>query len=80
MCKRWSIRQIKTTGWQPQANPVERVHRWLNSSMTTLSSAFGNDWDTCVDAVIFSFNTSYHEATGFSPYNLVYGRQPMLPD
>ena len=31
MCRRWSIRKIETTGWQPQSNPVERVHRWLNS-------------------------------------------------
>ena len=80
MCTRWSIRQIKTTGWQPQANPVERVHRWLNSSMTTISKNFEDDWDLYVDAIVFAFNTSYHEATGYSPYNLVFGRQPRLPD
>ena len=80
MCKRWSIRQIKTTGWQPQANPVERIHRWLNSSMTTMNKVFGDDWDHYVDPIVFAFNTSEHESTGFSPYNLVYGRQPRMPE
>jgi len=80
MCRRWSINQIHTSGWQPQANPVERVHRWLNSSMTTLQERFGSEWDTYVDAVIFSYNVSTNDSTGFSPYKLLYGRDPRLPD
>ena len=80
MCTRWSIKAIHTTGWQPQANPVERVHRWLNSGMTTLHRRFGTEWDTYVDAVVFAFNTSYHEATGYSPFQLIYGREPRLPE
>jgi len=80
LCRRWSIRPINTTGWQPQANPIERVHRWLNSGMTSLHRRFGNEWDYYVDAVVFAFNTSAHESTGFSPYTLMHGRQPRLPE
>jgi exodeoxyribonuclease III len=80
MCKRWSIAQIATTGWQPQANPVERVHRWLNNGMTTLQQTFGPEWDTYVDALIFAFNTSKHESTGFSPFSLLYGKEPTVPE
>ena len=80
MCTRWGIKAIASTGWQPQANPVERVHRWLNSSMTPLQRKFGNEWDLYVDAVIFAFNTSHHDSTGYSPFALLYGRQPRLPE
>ena len=80
MCRQWGVRQIKTTGWQPQANPVERVHRWLNSGMSSLSSKFGSEWDNYVDAVVFAYNVSKNDSTGFSPYSLIYGRDPSLPD
>jgi hypothetical protein len=36
MCRHWGIRKLETTGWQPQANPVERAHRWLNTALTAL--------------------------------------------
>ena len=80
MCNRWSIKKIETTGWQPQANPVERVHRWINSSMTALSKSFVVDWDTYLHAVVFAYNVSESESTGYSPYFLTYGRHPRLPE
>ena len=48
--------------------------------MTTLQEKFGGEWDHFVDAVIFAYNVSVSEATGFSPFSLVYGRRPLLPD
>ena len=32
LCQRWAIRKIETTGYQPQANPVERFHRYPNEA------------------------------------------------
>ena len=40
---RWDIQHTSTGGHQPQANPVERFHKFLNSSMTMLSAKFGAD-------------------------------------
>ena len=80
MCKRWGIHKIETTGWQPQANPVERTHRWINSGMTTLYATFGAEWDRYVDAIIFAHNISENESTGFSPFQLTYGRRPAVPE
>ena len=41
MFKEWDIVHTSTGGYQPQANPVERYHRFTNSSMTMLSAKFG---------------------------------------
>ena len=75
MCKRWGIRKIETTGYQPQSNPVERFHRYLNSAMTALHGDFGLDWDRYVDAAVFTYRVSLNDATGYSPFFLLYGRE-----
>ena len=81
MCKRWCIDHLSTGGYQSQANPVERWHRYVNSSMTALSDAFGKDWDTYLQVVVFNYNVSVCESTGYSPYELMFGRpQGLLQD
>ena len=79
MFKRWGINHTSTGGYQPQANPVERYHRFMNSAMTMLSDKFGEDWPEYLPAVSFAYNASTNDATGFSPYELVYGgKRPTL--
>ena len=80
MCKRWGIQKIETTGWQPQANPVERIHRWLNAGMTTLHTALGSEWDHYVQVLTSTHNICENSSTGFTPFSLGYGRKPTLPD
>jgi hypothetical protein len=79
LCSRWGIRKIETTGYQPQANPVERFHRYLNTAMTALHQQFGMEWDTYVDAALFVYRASKCESTGYSPYFLIHGREAVLP-
>ena len=74
--KRWGIQPITTGGYQPQALPVERFHRFLNGSMTTLAAKFGEDWTTYLPAVVFAYNSSVTVSTGYSPYALLFGRNP----
>ena len=79
LCKRWNIRKIATTGEQSQSNPVERFHRYLNTSMTALHGSFGLDWDHYVDAAVFTYRVSYCEASGHSPFYMLYGREAVKP-
>ena len=79
MFKLWGISFTDTGGYQPQANPVERFHRFMNSSMTIVSKHFGADWPSYLPAVCFAYNASTNDATGFTPYELIYsGEKPTL--
>jgi hypothetical protein len=79
MFKKWGISFTSTGGYQPQANPVERYHRFMNSAMTMLAKAFGSDWPSYLPAVCFAYNASTNDATGFTPYELIFGgRKPTL--
>lgn len=37
------------------------------------------EWDEYIDLAIFSYNTSVHEGTKYSPFELVFGRLARLP-
>ena len=77
--EKWNIENIDTGGYQPQANPVERYHRFLNASMTMLCTAHGSNWPEYLPAAVFSYNSSTCESTLFTPFELIYGgRLPTL--
>ena len=79
LCKKWGIVQTNTGGYQPQANPVERVHRFMNATMTMLCDRFGENWPVHLPAAIFAYNSSTCDATGFTPFELVFaGQKPTL--
>ncbi|CAF0781627.1 unnamed protein product [Didymodactylos carnosus] len=66
--------------YHPQSNgQVERFNATFVSAIAKLTNQEINDWDEVLDAVIFAYNTGIHGTTGFSPYELVFGRKPQLP-
>jgi hypothetical protein len=79
MFKRWGIIHTSTGGYQPQANPVERYHRFMNSAMTMLSTKFGKDWPSYIPAATFAYNASICASTDSTPHELIFGgRKPNL--
>ena len=38
-----------------------------------------NDWDECIDPILFAIRTSVQESTKHSPFFLMYGREVKLP-
>ena len=38
-----------------------------------------HDWDLYLPKALMAYRTSLHEATGFTPYHLVFGHSPQLP-
>jgi hypothetical protein len=37
------------------------------------------DWPNALDGILFAHRTARHNSTGFSPYRVLYGRDPVLP-
>lgn len=79
IAKVFKIKQCKTTAFCPQSNgSLERSHHVLGEYLKQFYTKV-KDWDEWVDLAMFSYNTSVHESTQFTPYELVFGKVARVP-
>jgi len=77
--RKFKIKQFNTTAFYPQANgALERSHLVLVEFLKQFVDRF-IEWDKLLRYAAFSYNTSTHETTGYTPYELVFGRLARLP-
>src|SRR5262249_38334772 len=74
------IEQQKTSSYHPQTDGlVERFNQTLEGMLSKYVSKSQKDWDLWIPHVVFAYNTSEQERTGYSPYYLMFGNNPNLP-
>ena len=73
------IHQIKTSPYHPQTNGMlERFHATLKS-MIRKSSSERTQWDLYLPYACFAFRDTTHSATGYTPFQLLFGRDVRGP-
>ena len=78
--KMFGIRHIKTSAYHPETDSmVERYNATLKSGLRKYVDRFGGQWDKAIPYLLFAYRELPHESTGFSPFELVYGRNPRGP-
>ena len=76
LCRLMGVHKSRTTAYQPQCDDlVERQSETLQSMLSSFVSQHKDDWDNWVSLALYAYSTSCHESTGFSPYEMVFGRE-----
>lgn len=80
LSKLFRIKKIQTTAYRPESNgALERVHATLAEYLKNFIDQNQTDWDTWLPFASFSYNTTPHSTTKFTPYELVFGNKPEIP-
>ncbi|MCO5601322.1 hypothetical protein L7F22_055441 [Adiantum nelumboides] len=69
----FNIRHDKTTPYKPSTNgQVESTNKTLVTILRKILDVNKRDWDEKHSAAVWAYNTTFKEATGFTPFSLVY--------
>ena len=80
LCELMGVQKIQTSPYHPQANgQCERFNSTLINMLGILPKEKKSEWKNHVGTLVHAYNCTQNLATGFSPYCLMFGRQPHLP-
>ena len=80
LCDVAGVQKPRTSPYHPQTNgQCEQFNSTLLNMLGTLTPEQKNDWKTYVPAMVHTYNCTRNTATGYSPYYLLFGRDPRLP-
>ncbi|KAK7899346.1 hypothetical protein WMY93_020199 [Mugilogobius chulae] len=79
LCELTGMKKSHTTPYHPRGNPVERFNRTLLNMLGTLDQKQKTKWREYVKPLVHAYNCTRNEVTGFTPYELMFGRTPRLP-
>lgn len=78
--KLFGIQAINTSPYHPASNGMcERLNGTLKTMLRKVAEERPKDWDRYLPAILFAYREVRHEATGYSPFEMIYGRLPRGP-
>ena len=78
LLQQFGITHLRSSSYRPQTNGACEVwHRTLNSMLAKVVCDSQKNWPELVPYVVFCYNATEHSSTGFSPFFIFTGRQPL---
>ena len=80
LCELMGVQKIWTSPYHLQNNgQCKRFNSTLINMLGTLPKEKKSEWKNHIGTLVHAYNCTQNSATGFSPYYLMFGRQPCLP-
>ena len=80
LCRLLEVDKVRTTVYKASTNgAVERLHRTMNAMLGKVVEYNQRNWDEFLPSVMAAYRASRHEATGYSPNYLMFGRENAAP-
>ena len=77
-CRIFQIKQIKSTAFHPQSlGGLERSHHVFVEYLRHYCTMY--NWDQWLKFAMFSYNTTVHSSTQFTPHRLVFSEEARIP-
>ena len=80
LCKMLNIRKTRTSPYHPIGNgQVERFNKTIIQMIKAYLKGEQKDWDKYLGCLAGAYRASVHESTGFTPNQLMFGRENRMP-
>ena len=80
LCKLLHIKKLTSTPYHPEANGlVEKFNGTLKKMLSCFVENEKDEWDMYLPYLLFSYREVPQDSTGFSPFELLYGRHVRGP-
>ena len=81
LCKLAGIQKTRTTPYHSQGNrQTERFNKTLLHMLGTLDEEKKQAWPEYLTPMVHAYNSSKHATTDYTPFCLMFGRHPRLPN
>ena len=80
LCELFQVTRHLTSAFHPQSNSsVERVNQSLAQAIRSYCNVEQTDWHKQLPAIMMAFRNAQSATTGFTPYEMVFGRPMRTP-